>query len=278
MLTDYLSAFDALAVTITDGSGSEEIFQHMPTDSPIWKTSKILALFHNEEEAMQAAGMLDNITASKLDYQIDTITDQDWVRETQKMFPAQAFGHSKNLWVIPSWEPQEQYHPPFVRIDPGVAFGTGTHPTTALCLDWLADHAPLDMSVIDYGCGSGILGLAALALKAKHVFATDHDEMAIEASNHNASLNNFVTQDNLTVSHYVPLGTEPADIVVANILANPLIDLAKSITSLCKSQGTLVLSGLLSSEATHVMQHYPDFDLVQQIDREDWCAVQLRKR
>lgn len=277
LISNYLSAYDALAVTIVDGSGHEEIFQYTPTDSPIWKKSKILALFNNQDEAIQASQMLDVVVDDKLHFAIEEITDKDWVRETQKSFPAQSFGQKSSLYVIPSWEQQGQFKPPYVRIDPGVAFGTGTHPTTGLCLSWLADHPPIDLQVIDYGCGSGILALAALALKAQHVFATDHDDMAIEATMNNANLNNFVSVDNLHCSKEVPDTLATADLVMANILANPLIELAPTLTQLCKANGTLLLSGLLSMEVDQVLSHYPEFTEQQRYHLEDWSAIVLQK-
>jgi ribosomal protein L11 methyltransferase len=277
MISDYLSAFDALAVSIV-AADHKEIFQYEPNEQPLWEKSKILALFNDEEEALQAAEMIDGIIKPKLRFQIEDIEDQDWVRESQKSFPPQSFGAcAEPLWVLPSWEETHTYKKPFIRIDPGVAFGTGTHPTTGMCLAWLAEHPPENLNVIDYGCGSGILSLAALALGADHVLAVDHDDMATDACANNGKLNDFISSVNLQINRAPTADTQPVDLIIANILANPLIDLAPEIMDLLLPGGTLVLSGILSGEADHVVQYYRECKEIGRTLVEDWACVTLKK-
>jgi ribosomal protein L11 methyltransferase len=164
-----------------------------------------------------------------------------------------------------------------MTLDPGLAFGTGTHPTTALCLEWLASHDLQGKVVIDYGCGSGILGVAALLLGASHVHAIDIDKQALTASQYNAEKN----QVDDRISYYLPEQFNPlqADVVVANILAKPLIELAGIITSLVKPGGQLVLSGILKQQAAAVADAYRNQGLLvaPSVVQEDWCRLDADK-
>jgi ribosomal protein L11 methyltransferase len=182
----------------------------------------------------------------------------------------------RRLWVCPSTAPSpEDPDAIVVRLDPGLAFGTGTHPTTAMCLQFL-DALPLTgRSVIDYGCGSGILGIAALKLGAAHVIAVDLDPQALLATRENA-IRNGVSSNLETQA--VPASMQPADCVVANILAEPLIDLAPILTAACSISADLLLSGLLRTQAYAVKAAYSSaFDIVQAVGRDDWCCIHARR-
>lgn len=190
-------------------------------------------------------------------------------------FKPMPFG--QRLWIVPSWHDAPDPEAANLMLDPGLAFGTGTHPTTALCLEWLDGQDVNGCQVIDYGCGSGILGLAALLLGAEHVIGVDTDPQALEASRDNARRNQ-VADDRLDL--YLP-ADEPdtrADIMLANILAQPLISLAPHLASLVKPGGRLVLSGILSNQARDVMAAYePWFVMDEPEQREEWIRLTGRR-
>jgi ribosomal protein L11 methyltransferase len=181
------------------------------------------------------------------------------------------------LWIVPSWHDAPDPHAANLLLDPGLAFGTGTHPTTALCLEWLDGQDVTSRQVIDYGCGSGILGLAALLLGADHVIGVDTDPQALEASRENARRNK-VEEDRLDL--FLP-GDEPdtmADIMLANILAQPLIGLAPKLAAKVKPGGDIVLSGILSNQAREVMEAYePWFIMDEPEQREEWIRLTGRR-
>jgi ribosomal protein L11 methyltransferase len=182
----------------------------------------------------------------------------------------------RRLWVCPHAAPAPQdADAVVVRLDPGLAFGTGTHPTTALCLQILDSLPVAGRSVIDYGCGSGILGIAALKLGAAHVTAVDLDPQALLATRENAIRNGVST--NVDVRG-IDSSLAPAYCVLANILAGPLIELAPKLTGACEPGGYLLLSGLLKTQAYAVKAAYtPAFDMVQVIQRDDWCCIYARR-
>ena len=277
-LADLLQALDALSVTLLDAK-DQPLFQLQPDDQPLWQDTQVLALFNQPAEADQALQIILSQSEETLDTNIEEIIDQDWVRKNQQNFPAKAFGHGdKPLWIIPSWESTDDYPNPKIYIDPGLAFGTGTHSTTSLCLHWLADHPPADQHVIDYGCGSGILALACLGLSAKHVTAVDHDTQALEATQNNLALNQALSRSQLDI--YLPEACpqQPADLMVANILARPLVDLAKQLTTLTKPGGTILLSGMLTSEVDNVIKHYTECDTQHILSDDEWACVILSRK
>lgn len=276
LFADALHELEALSVTLEDAK-DEAIFQLEPAASPLWSSVHVKALFEDSVSPRLVIGDLKNLLQRKdpINYRIEKIADQDWVRLTQQHFKPQCY--ADHLWICPNWYDQP-LSGTVVRIDPGLAFGTGTHPTTNLCLDWLAYHPPVGQTVIDYGCGSGILALAAVALGAKRVYALDHDEQAIIATNNNAELNDIVTPDNFSSCYPEQLPSLQADVVIANILANPLVTLAPTLSKLCKTGGQLVLSGILEHEIQHVAQAYlQDFELLNVDTREQWVRMNFRR-
>ncbi|MCX7088732.1 MAG: 50S ribosomal protein L11 methyltransferase, partial [Methylococcales bacterium] len=179
---------------------------------------------------------------------------------------------SKKLWICPTGMEKEEPNTICMTLDPGLAFGTGTHPTTALCLEWLASHDIHDKTVIDFGCGSGILAVAALLLGAKVAYAIDIDPQALTATLANAEKNNV--QDKIHC--YLPeaFTGDAADIVLANILATPLIELSQTITALVKPAGQLVLSGILKEQAEAVSEAYrPAVTVNIPVIQEEWCRL-----
>lgn len=268
----------ASSITFVD-SGDEPILEPKPGEFRLWSETLVRALFQDSSAAADALRRLDEL-GTKLgphiaaSARLRAVKDQDWERVWLKDWKSMRFG--RRLWVCPTAaEPPEDPDAVIVRLDPGLAFGTGTHPTTALCLQIL-DSLPLaGRLAVDYGCGSGILGIAALKLGAAHVIAVDLDPQALIATRDNAALNGVSSAIEV---QGVPAKLRPASCVVANILAGPLIDLAPTLTAACEAGGDLLLSGLLKTQAYAVKAAYTSgFDIVQVIGREDWCCIHARR-
>jgi len=272
-LSDALSELGAQAVTLEDRA-DQPIFEPPPGATPLWQEVCLVGLF---DAAMDIQPIVTALQAQfgKLHWIADPLEDKDWVREWMDSFQPIRFG--ERLWIVPSWRDAPDEQAVNLRLDPGLAFGTGTHPTTALCLEWLDAHAPQGLAVIDYGCGSGILGIAALKLGAKQCVGVDTDPQALLASRNNATQNNAA--DTLTL--YLPDQAEitPADLLLANILANPLITLAERLASLTKPGGQIVLSGILAEQAPQVSAAYARyFDMAAPVQREDWIRLEGVKK
>ncbi len=273
-IADFVTALGAVAVTLQDAA-DEAQFQLDPEHTPLWPRTVVVGLFELDNDVPAILARLKQMIPNDAieSEAFEVIEEQDWVRITQQHFKPQSF--ADKLWVYPSWlEPPEPHDgKTILKLDPGLAFGTGTHPTTSLCLGWLAEHAPEGLRVIDYGCGSGILALASLKLGAADTWATDHDEQALLATEQNAQLN---TIDNKQLHIATPetLPAEPADLVLANILANPLVELAPKLTSLVKPGGTLLLSGILAAEESLVKTAYePSFKFNATQELDGWLLL-----
>lgn len=279
-LSDALMDHGALSTAIEDanaGTDAEEpIFGEpgMPTDA-LWQKSVIVALFDAgaDIDAVLAAAAHDCAIAIPA-YQHETVPEQDWVRLTQSQFdPIQI---SSRLWITPSWHPLPP-NPDVInlQLDPGLAFGTGSHPTTHLCLQWLDQNLPGNASVLDYGCGSGILTIAALKLGASSACGVDIDTQAIRASRDNAD------QNHVTAQFYQPddLPDGQFDVVIANILANPLRLLGEMLASRTKTGGQIVLSGILVEQLAELSDIYRQwFDLNEPLTDQGWVCISGRKK
>lgn len=278
-LADALMEHGALSAAIEDayaGTENEQaIFGEpgMPAEQ-IWQQSKVIALFGEHDEAAaivkaaaQESGLKD------LSYDSETLEDQDWVRLTQSQFdPIQI---SERLWITPSWHKAPAGNAVNLQLDPGLAFGTGSHPTTRLCLKWLDTQLKGGESVLDYGCGSGILTIAALKLGAGSAVGVDIDEQAIRASNDNAA------QNDVQAHFYLPDGLPQGqfDVVVANILANPLRMLGEMLAARTKQGGRIVLSGLLAEQSEELGEIYSQwFDIEPAETEEGWARLSGIKR
>lgn len=274
-LSDQLMEMGALAISLTDAQ-DEPLFQLTPEEEPLWQLTTLNALF---PEDTVVDSLINTIKHSderfkQLNFTSEVIAEKNWVAETQKQFPAQKFG---SLWVYPEWEKDSAQKTPSIFIAPGLAFGTGTHPTTKLCLEWLSSNPPKSAMVIDYGCGSGILSLAAQAMGAAEVFATDHDPQALQATIHNASCNHF-SNSSLHAIKTNEMQNLQADILLANILANPLIDLEPTLIALTKPGGTIVLSGLLNEDIDRVSAHYQkSCTLIDTKTHDGWALLEFKK-
>lgn len=278
-LADALMEHGALSAAIEDayaGTENEQAIFGEPgiPAEQIWQQSKVIALFGEHDEAAaivkaaaQESGLKD------LSYDSETLEDQDWVRLTQSQFdPIQI---SERLWITPSWHKAPAGNAVNLQLDPGLAFGTGSHPTTRLCLKWLDTQLKGGESVLDYGCGSGILTIAALKLGAGSAVGVDIDEQAIRASNDNAA------QNDVQAHFYLPDGLPQGqfDVVVANILANPLRMLGEMLTARTKQGGRIVLSGLLAEQSEELGEIYSQwFDIEPAETEEGWARLSGVKR
>lgn len=271
-LSDQLTELGACAVSM-ESATEEKVFGLTPNDAPLWTHTRITALFSDASDTHRIAVSLQAQAPNKLAMQHDTLEDQDWVRITQAHFPPRCFADA--LWVYPGWHQETKKHP-HITLDPGLAFGTGTHPTTALCLAYLVELGCDGKNVIDYGCGSGILALSAARLGAQHVWATDHDPQAMEATTNNAGLNPELLP-RLSIQMPAPATQKPVPLVVANILSEALISLKNTLAAWVKPEGDLILSGLLAEEVDKIQAHYPDFELVSIKKDEGWVALHLKR-
>jgi ribosomal protein L11 methyltransferase len=274
-----LFAAGATAITFSD-RGDEPVLEPKPDEIRLWSDTLVRGLFEladpSSVEAMQSLGRLAELLGPHITEcaSVRAVESRDWERVWLKDWKPMRFG--RRLWVCPTGAPAPQDpEAVVVRLDPGLAFGTGTHPTTALCLEML-DVMPLTgRTLIDYGCGSGILGIAALKLGAARVTAVDLDPQALVASRENAARNEVA--DRLEIQS-VPARLESASCVFANILAAPLIELEPVLSAACRPMADIFLSGLLRSQADAVKAAYGvAFDIVQVIERGDWCGIHARR-
>lgn len=277
-LCDALEEAGALTTEISDadaGTGRERsLFGEPGADTPLWERCYVGGLFHEDfdaaralEEALAASGVPILEPAC-----IDRIEDADWVALTQRQFEPIRVG--KRLWIVPTWHHAPEPGAVNVILDPGAAFGTGSHPTTRLCLAWLEEHIAGGESVLDYGCGSGILAIAAMKLGAGSVVAVDVDPLALEAARYNAAQNGVAIE---VLDAQSPLPGRVA-ITVANILANPLRMLAPLLGTHTQAGGWITLSGILEQQAGAVVEAYaPWADLTVVADDGGWVLLSGRR-
>ncbi|MDY0329654.1 MAG: 50S ribosomal protein L11 methyltransferase [Thiomonas sp.] len=268
LLSDALMELGALSVSVEDRFGDTAQEQAlygepgMPPPKGAWAQSLLRALFEGEAQADAALAALlaEDLLPDLQDVQQSTVEDRDWVRLTQSQF--QPVSIADALWIVPSWHEPPAADVPIIRLDPGLAFGTGTHPTTRLCLEWLARQKLRGQSVLDYGCGSGILAIAAAKFGADPVVGVDIDTDAVQATETNAAANAVTLQSGLPDR----VAGARFDIVVANILSAPLKLLAPAITAHVRPGGWLVLSGILERQAEELIAAYAPH-----------CALQIDK-
>ena len=271
-ISDFLTEIGAVSVTFMD-SKDTPIFEPLPGETRLWGNTDVVGLFDAETDmgVIVEALIISRLVAPDFVHKIEQIEDKDWEREWMDNFHPMQFG--KRLWICPSWREVPDPNAVNVMLDPGLAFGTGTHPTTALCLQWLDGLDLTDKTVIDFGCGSGILAIAALKLGAKRAIGIDIDPQAILASTNNAEANGVADRLELFLAKDQPADLQ-ADVVVANILAGPLKELAPNIITLVKPQGDLGLSGILTTQAESVCEAYAhDFNLDPVVEKEEWCRI-----
>lgn len=279
-LSDALLAHGALSVDMLDADADtpdeQAIFGEPgePT-SAVWQHNLINALFESDTDvaSILSASCAELGISPLPQHRIETLKENDWVRLTQSQFDPIPI--SPRLWIVPTWHTPSDPAAINIVLDPGLAFGTGSHPTTRLCLRWLDANIQGGESVLDYGCGSGILAIAALKLGASSAIGVDVDVQAVQASRNNAIANQ------VTASFYLPddAPKSQADIVVANILTNPLRMLAPLLAGATRQGGRIVLSGILSEQAEDVMKIYAQwFNLAPTVMDEGWACVSGVKR
>lgn len=271
-ITDCMESAGALSVTFQD-AGDTPVLEPLPGETPLWDDLILTALFDGDLDLTALLATLESHKAqwemSKIN--IETVDDQDWVRTWMDDFHPMQFG--KNLWIYPSWNDIPEDNSTKIILDPGLAFGSGTHPTTALCLEWLDANHPQNLSVIDYGCGSGILAIAAQMLGAKKILATDIDEQALIATKDNMLKNNIHSS---AIETYYPqdMPDEAVELLIANILSGPLVELAPTFAKLTKASGKIVLSGILEAQTNNIVEAYQTyFNDITVVQKDDWIRV-----
>jgi ribosomal protein L11 methyltransferase len=274
-VSDMLMSWGAQAVSFVDAKDTP-IYEPMPGEVIYWANTVVVGLFDAEHNMARVIAQLEKVSLFKngVQYKVEQLEDKDWEREWMDNFHPIKFGN--RLWVCPSWRDIPEPDAVNVMLDPGLAFGTGTHPTTALCMEWLDSQDLKDSTIVDFGCGSGILGIAALKLGGKRVVGIDIDPQAIEASKANAERNQVAGKIEL----YLPKDQPQlqADVVVANILAGPLAQLSEIISAYVKPGGLLALSGILESQADSVMEAYKhEFDFAPVAVKDEWVRLSAKK-
>ena len=276
-VSDMLMGWGAQAVSFLDAHDTP-IYEPMPGEVIYWTNTVVVGLFDAEHPMDKVVNQLKQVAFFKGEpnFKLEQLEDKDWEREWMDNFHPIKFG--QRLWVCPSWRDIPDSTAVNVMLDPGLAFGTGTHPTTALCMQWLDATIKPEQTVVDFGCGSGILGIAALKLGAKRVIGVDIDPQAIEASTANAKRNNVEGQIELYLPKDQPKDFQ-ADVVVANILAGPLAELKDIISAYVKPGGLLALSGILESQAQSVIDAYSnEFSFDPIAVQDEWVRLSARKQ
>ncbi|MCA6936757.1 50S ribosomal protein L11 methyltransferase [Pectobacterium versatile] len=276
-LGDVMMESGAVSVTFQD-THDTPVFEPLPGETRLWGDTDAIALYDAETDMNVVIAILEQepLLGVGFKHKIEQLEDKDWEREWMDNFHPMQFG--KRLWICPSWRDIPDPTAVNVMLDPGLAFGTGTHPTTALCLQWLDGLDLEGKTIIDFGCGSGILAIAALKLGAARAIGIDIDPQAIQASRDNAQRNGVSERLELYLPKDQPADLS-ADVVVANILAGPLRELAPLISDLPKAGGHLGLSGVLATQADGVAEAYADkFTLDPVAEREEWCRITGQRR
>ncbi len=264
----------ALSVTYKDAE-DKPVLEPLPNEMPLWNEIILTGLFDAGVDTKQVSTQIKHDLNKQISLKIEALEDKDWVRAWMDDYKPMQFG--RRLWVCPKHISPPQPDAVNLMLDPGLAFGTGTHPTTALCLEWLDSINVKLKKVLDFGCGSGVLGIAALLLGADHCVGTDIDPQAILASKDNANENKVEAKIDLFLPADMPNSTY--DIVIANILAGPLTELAEQLAQYCKAGGQIALSGILETQSVKIIKAYePWFDLDPIAVKGEWIRVTGRKR
>lgn len=268
-LSDALNEIGAAAVTFEDNA-DQPIYEPAIGETPLWSATRVIALF---DEALDRSAILSALQLQMADqlipaFKVEAIEDKDWERAWMDSFTPMQFG--EKLWIVPSWHQAPDTNAINILLDPGLAFGTGTHATTALCLEWLDGVDLTGKTVIDYGCGSGILAIAAALKGAQRIICVDTDLQALTATQANAERNK------VTVETYLPdaCPAMTCDLVLANILAGPLMALKSVFATFAQDNTEIVLSGILESQAEQVSRAYqPNFEMQDPVVKDEWVRL-----
>ena len=276
-----LLAAGAVSITYLDAE-DQPVFQEELDSTPLWDSLVLCALFEEDTELGELLSWLGGNASivNRASLVVEKIEDQAWERSWMDNFSAMQFG--EKLWICPSWQEPPDPSATNIMLDPGLAFGSGSHATTALCLQWLATQGLQGKDIVDYGCGSGILAIAAALLGAQSVQGVDNDPQAVLATNDNCERNGLLPGrvGTFLPEEYDSVSTpESVDILLANILAAPLLSLASKFASLVKPKGSIVLSGLLAKQADAITEVYSEwFEMSAAVRREDWVRLSGIKR
>ena len=275
-IAELLEQLGALAVSYTDAEDSP-ILEPKPGERRLWSNTEVTGLLEQGTDPKPILAVLKQLLGDHIPMVATTLEDKNWIRAWMDQFKPLKFG--QHLWICPSWLSVDEKDSVVVMLDPGLAFGTGTHPTTSLCLSYLDSLDLKDKDVLDYGCGSGILAIAALKLGAKSATGVDIDEQALIASKENAKRNGVEDKLQLIMGTDKKLDLPQFPITVANILAGPLAELEPIIASLTQSGGKLALSGILTEQADSVIEAYSkDFVMNKVKDLDGWALLTGTKK
>jgi ribosomal protein L11 methyltransferase len=272
-LSELLEQFGAVSVSLSASSNELLFGQGSSKSEDLWEQTRVTALLHEDTDLDTLIVVARNrVGADQIrQHQIELIEDRDWVSEYQQTHGPRIFGDQ--LCICPGWCTPPDHIPNILMLDPGLAFGTGTHDTTGMCLDWLVDHDVCGKQVIDYGCGSGVLALAALKLGAAHAWAVDIDAQALEATRVNADRNQL--SDQITIMHPDAIELPVVDMLLANVLLNPLKILATKFAGLVSADGVVVISGILATQAEECLAAYQSwFNMQTPVFRREWALLE----
>ena len=273
-IEEFLLGYGALSVFFTYQNNNEEFYEVKPGETPLWDLVKINAIFEKKISSNDVIKILRKSVYSNLF--ISKFKDKNWVKSYQEDLKPMQFG--KKVWIVPSCKERKSYPGDvIIKMDTGMAFGSGSHETTALCLEYLDNFQPINLEVIDYGCGSGILGIASILLGANKCTAIDIDLQALLSTRENATRNNV--SDNLITLKPEQLSDLKVDLIIANIFFNVLIDLKEEFLLYLKSGGTLILSGIMKKHLDLLVKDYEKYFQVNNIkSKNDWCLLELIKK
>ena len=276
LISEVLMGLGSLSITYSDAL-DDAIYEPPVGQTPLWDSVKVNALFSSavNQKSIEATILeICNITV------IDTLELEDrvWEDECKKDFPAIRFG--KKLWVCPSWDTETKFPNDslLINMDPGLAFGTGTHQTTSLCLEYLDSNPPKNLHVIDFGCGTGVLAIAAAKLGAESVIAIDNDPQAVLSSKENVAKNNC--ENIISTIHSIDRqDSNQCDLLIANILANPIVELEPLFSDLVYSNGLLLLSGILKEQVDRVVNCYSvNFSNIEVVNKDEWFRISAKRK
>jgi len=276
LVSEVLMGLGSVSITYSDAL-DDAIYEPPVGQTPLWDNVKVNALFSSEvNQKSIEASILDicNIVV------IDTVAlkDRVWEDECKKDFPSMRFG--KRLWVCPSWDTETKFSNDsiVIHMDPGLAFGTGTHQTTSLCLEYLDLNPPKNLRVIDFGCGTGILAIAAAKFGAKSVIAIDNDPQAVLSSKENVAKNKC--ENTIRTIHSIDQESDSkCDVLIANILANPLVELEPLFSDLVHTNGVLLLSGVLKEQVDRVVKCYSiNFSNIEVANKGEWFRISGKRK
>ena len=276
LVSEVLMGLGSISITYSDAL-DDAIYEPPVGQTPLWDNVKVNALFSSEVNQKSIETSISDICNIVV---IDTVTlkDRVWEEECQKDFPSMRFG--KRLWVCPSWDTESilSNDSIVIHMDPGLAFGTGTHQTTSLCLEYLDSNPPKNLHVIDFGCGTGILAIAAAKFGAKSVIAIDNDPQAVLSSKENVAKNKC--ENTITTIHSINQGSDrKCDLLIANILANPLVELEPLFSDLVHTNGMLLLSGILKEQVDRVVKCYSiNFSNIEVANKGEWFRISGKRK